>query len=256
MRCARTHFSRAASSALGFTSGLAVSTFIVALGGRVLAAGPALPSDAIVVSVTQTTSAAGESLVNGVVNIVGAVTSGVDIAGIQFQINGTNTGGEVTSGACGIVWDTTTGPDGDYAISAVVRDSSSNLFASAPVTVTVENAQPQITSVSAGGLTPTSATIAWATNQPSSTQIDYGSSSAYGSSTNPDTTLTTGHSQTLTNLTPATTYHFRVDSQNGIGVLALSSDYVFNTPSSAPTTPASVQPPAPEIGSVTVSALS
>ncbi|MFQ5598288.1 MAG: fibronectin type III domain-containing protein, partial [Nitrospiria bacterium] len=47
-----------------------------------------------------------------------------------------------------------------------------------------------------------------------------------------NTTLVTGHSRTLSGLSPSTTYHYRVISQDGSGNVATSVDNTFNTPPS------------------------
>lgn len=73
-------------------------------------------------------------------------------------------------------------------------------------------------------------TISWVTDQPSASQVEYGMTAAYGSSTTLDTSLVTGHSQALVGLTPGTTYHYRVSSRNAGGQLATSGDFTFTTP--------------------------
>jgi len=222
---------RAGTSVLGLTTGLLVSTFVVSSGARVVAS--ALPSTtgSVLVIVAQALTTPTGSIVSGAVNILGTATSGLDVAGIQFKINGQNVGPEVTSGVCGVKWDTTGGPDGSYVVSAVVRDTSSNFVTSAPVTVTVMNSAPQISSVMATVLSPQSVSITWKTNQQASTQVyfDAGAGSAYGSSTTADYTLTTAHSQTLSGLAAETTYRFRVESRNAAGVVAISGELTFNT---------------------------
>ena len=76
---------------------------------------------------------------------------------------------------------------------------------------------------------PTQATITWTTNEPASTQVDYGATSAYGTSTTPNTALTTSHSQVLSGLTASTTYHYRVRSADASGNAATSPDATFTT---------------------------
>jgi YVTN family beta-propeller protein len=88
---------------------------------------------------------------------------------------------------------------------------------------------PGIGSVQATGLTQTTATISWSTNEPADTQVEYGPTTAYGSSTTLDPTPTMGHTQQLTGLTDNTLYHYRVKSRDAAGNLATSVDFTFIT---------------------------
>ncbi len=77
-------------------------------------------------------------------------------------------------------------------------------------------------------VTNTTATITWLTNLPATTQVEYGLTSSYGSSTTLNPTLVTSHSQQITGLAPSTTYHFRVKSTVEAGE-KYSADYTFTT---------------------------
>ena len=87
----------------------------------------------------------------------------------------------------------------------------------------------QISNVSASSITSTGATITWTTNLSGDSQVEYGTTTAYGSSTNLDTTMVTSHSQQITGLSPSTLYHFRVNSRDAAGNLATSGDFTFTT---------------------------
>ncbi|MGH2371040.1 MAG: DUF4082 domain-containing protein, partial [Chloroflexota bacterium] len=67
---------------------------------------------------------------------------------------------------------------------------------------------PGISAVQATNITSTGATIAWTTDEAADSQVEYGPTTAYGSSTTLDTTKVTSHSQALTGLTPNTLYHY------------------------------------------------
>lgn len=73
--------------------------------------------------------------------------------------------------------------------------------------------------------------ISWSTDQPSTSRVEYGPTSAYGAASPENAALTTSHSVMLTGLTPGTAYHFRVHSANDCGHDAASPDAVFTTPS-------------------------
>lgn len=87
---------------------------------------------------------------------------------------------------------------------------------------------PTITNVAATGIATTSANISWTTDQAASSQVQYGLTASYGSSTALDSGLVTSHSQALTGLTPGTVYHYRVISANVNGSTT-SGDYTFTT---------------------------
>ena len=74
-----------------------------------------------------------------------------------------------------------------------------------------------------------SATITWSTDIPADSQVEYGTTTAYGAFSPLDGTLVTSHSVTLTGLTRFTTYHYRVYSRNSVGELTISGDFSFTT---------------------------
>jgi len=89
--------------------------------------------------------------------------------------------------------------------------------------------------ISAVTTTPTSttATVTWTTAVPANSQVAYGTTTSYGSSSALNSKLVTAHSATLTSLTAGTTYHYRVLSADSTGVLVTGLDNVFTTPAAA-----------------------
>jgi ABC-type transport system substrate-binding protein len=75
----------------------------------------------------------------------------------------------------------------------------------------------------------TSVTVTWATDRPATSQVEYGTSTAYGSTTTETTTRQLAHGVTLDSLTPGTTYHYRVLSVAEDTGSAESADKTFNT---------------------------
>jgi hypothetical protein len=86
------------------------------------------------------TAPAAGAAVSGTVVITANAADNVGVAGVQFQLDGTNLGPEVTSQPYGGSWNTTTAPDGSHTLTAVARDAAGNKATSAPVAVTVKNA--------------------------------------------------------------------------------------------------------------------
>jgi hypothetical protein len=87
---------------------------------------------------------------------------------------------------------------------------------------------PTISNLVVSNITKNSASITWTTDQPANGYAEYGTTISYGSSAS-DSTLTTSHAVPLTNLLPATLYHFRVTSANEYGFSSTSVDHTFRT---------------------------
>ncbi len=85
-----------------------------------------------------------------------------------------------------------------------------------------------ITGIGSTAVATSTATVNWFTNLQANSQVMYGLTSAYGSSTPLDSTLVTSHSEAITGLTAGTVYHFQVASANASGT-ATSSDMTFTT---------------------------
>jgi hypothetical protein len=116
-----------------------------------------------------------------------------------------------------------------YHYQVVSTDASGNKATSADLTFTTTVFS--VSGAQAKNITTTGATITWTTSAPGDSQVEYGTTSAYGSTTTVDPSLVTSHSVALTGLTPATTYHYRVDSHDTLGALASSADQTFTTTS-------------------------
>jgi hypothetical protein len=89
---------------------------------------------------------------------------------------------------------------------------------------------PAISGVKASGISSGSAAIAWATNKPADSVVEYGPTVVYGNATTASSPLVTGHQINLTGLVPATLYHYRVLSKDGQGNISASGDFTFATP--------------------------
>jgi len=118
-----------------------------------------------------------------------------------------------------------------FSISAIdTTGNESSFSAEVSKNITVpDTTAPVVSGVTASSITQNSAVIVWTTNELSDTQIDYGLTVSYGSQTSLSATMVTTHSQTLTNLSSGTTYHYRVKSRDAAGNQAISADYIFST---------------------------
>jgi hypothetical protein len=84
-------------------------------------------------------------------------------------------------------------------------------------------AAPVISQITSGSPTPTRTQIAWETDIAADSIVEYGTTVSYGSSVS-DLSEVTSHALVVSDLTPATTYHYRVTS--GVTV---SADGTFTT---------------------------
>src|SRR2546427_1322742 len=179
-------------------------------------------------TVSMTAPAAGAT-VSGTMTVSASATDNVGIVGVQLKLDGVNLGAEDTTNAYSISWNSTLAANGTHTLTAVARDAAGNTATSAAVSVTVDNTPPIISSVSAFNISSSQATITWATNQASDSQVEYGLTTAYGSSTPLNSSLLTAHAVTLTGLQATTTYHYRVKSRDAAGNLATSADFTLTT---------------------------
>jgi len=89
---------------------------------------------------------------------------------------------------------------------------------------------PVVSAVEATAISGSGATITWTTNEPADTQVEYGTTTNYGSSTPLNPALVTNHSVQLTGLSDRTPYHYQVKSKDAAGNPAVSADFTFTTP--------------------------
>ena len=88
------------------------------------------------------TSPPAGAIVSGSVNVTAAVTGGVAVAGVQFQVDAANFGAEDTDAPYSATWDTTAASDGPHTLTASARDIAGNVVTSVLVAVRVENTTP------------------------------------------------------------------------------------------------------------------
>lgn len=123
-----------------------------------------------------------------------------------------------------------------YNFRVKSEDAALNLAVSGNytfITTTPDTTPPVISAVSASPST-TTAIVTWATNEPATSQVEYGLTDTYGSQTTKDTNLVTSHSVTVSGLTVMMLYHYRVKSDDAAGNPAVSVDYTFTTTSATP----------------------
>jgi hypothetical protein len=197
-------------------------------------------------TVAVTAPAAGATVIGQVV-VAASASDNVDVTGVQFQINGADLGNEVTSSPYSASWTTTLGfPNGSYTVTAIARDAAGNTTSSSPVSVTVNNVvvpppptgtAPTFSNVFTSGVQTNYAIVNYTTSQPGTSQVEYGTTTAYGNATPQHNGLVSVHDTPIFNLTPGTTYHFRLKSMNSAGLLGVSGDFTFTTAGTPPPPP-------------------
>ena len=123
-------------------------------------------------------------------------------------------------------------PNTKYHFTATSTDAKENQgLAEGDFTTLAQAGAPTlaISGIKVSNITDLSATISWVTDKPATSQVEYGTTSAYGSTTPLDEKLTTSHSVTLAGLKPNTAYHFKIKSKDATGNETAFQDQTFAT---------------------------
>jgi hypothetical protein len=88
------------------------------------------------------TAPAPSATVSATIRIEASASDNVGVVGVQFLVDGTETGSEDTSAPYATSWNTTTTGNGDHTVTARARDAAGNVTTSEPVVVTVDNVIP------------------------------------------------------------------------------------------------------------------
>jgi putative lipoic acid-binding regulatory protein len=140
------------------------------------AAGNRTTSTAVTVNVSNTapdttppavsiTAPAAGATVSATIAVTATASDNVGVVGVQFQVDGANSGAEDTAAPYSASLDTTKLSNGNHSLAAIARDAAGNRTTSATVTVNVSNAAPDTTPPAVSITTPAagatvSATIA------------------------------------------------------------------------------------------------
>jgi len=90
-----------------------------------------------VVPTVSITAPGGGAVVAGTTVVSASATDNVGVSGVQFLVDGSALGAEVTTAPYTVSWDTTTVATGAHSLTAVARDGAGNTTTSGAVTVTV-----------------------------------------------------------------------------------------------------------------------
>lgn len=171
--------------------------------------------------------------VGGAVSLESTATGSPSVSSVQYYANGEEVGSSVSPSPFAQTWDTTAIDQGDYQLVAVGTDSNGDKISSEVVNVEVDNA-PLARMQNVRSRSQTSATVFWVTDEPTTTQLSYGTTDSYGNQTTLDPALSYYHSQTLSGLNPGTTYHYQIDSTDNNDNRVAPDDNTFSTLTDAP----------------------
>src|SRR5207244_3634568 len=99
-------------------------------------------SDTTPPAVTLTAPAANSTVSGAAVTVSADASDASGVAGVQFKLDGSNLGSEVTAAPYSTTWNSTLANSGSHALTAVGRDTAGNQAVSAALTVTVANSAP------------------------------------------------------------------------------------------------------------------
>ncbi|MBI4280887.1 hypothetical protein HY628_01680 [Candidatus Uhrbacteria bacterium] len=124
-------------------------------------------------------------------------------------------------------------PDTSYHFRARSADQFGNAATSPDFSFRTlgppDTSAPAISDLQVINLTGSSARVVWATNEPATSQVDYGQSISYELGMVEDGRWLLDHAIDFSNLTSETTYHARAQSKDAAGNLARSGDVIFTT---------------------------
>jgi len=95
-------------------------------------------ADTTAPSVAITAPTAGAQ-VSDIVTVTADATDNIGVIGVQFRVDGVNSGQEDTADPYALVWDTRTASNGAHTLTALARDAAGNTKLSASVAVNVVN---------------------------------------------------------------------------------------------------------------------
>jgi hypothetical protein len=120
--------------------------------------------------------------------------------------------------------------DGTYTVTLSYQDYLGNpMSTDVSSNVIIDTTAPVITAINSSILFPPGAAITWTTNEASSSRVEYGLTTWYGTFTTLDSSLVTAHTVNVVGLAQVTPYNYRVISVDAAGNSATSGDNTFTT---------------------------
>ena len=147
---------------------------------------------------------------------------------VQLYDDGVSSGSSAVCSSLAFSLTTGTLATGSNSITFKETDIAGNVSsASTPLSITIDNTAPVISSIASSTITTTGITFTWTTDTSASSSIAYGLDTSYG--TISTSTESTSHSVILTGLSAGTTYHYNVLALDTAGNISTSTDATFTT---------------------------
>lgn len=180
-----------------------------------------------------------QTFTNPSITVIGTASDNIALSKVEVKLNSgsyqTATGTTSWSIPLTLI-------SGSNTITAKATDSSNNTKETS-ITVTYtppDTTPPTISNISTSNITSTSATITFTTNESTTSYIEYGLTSSYGSQTTPNSTPLSTFNIPLSSLSSGTTYHYKIISQDIAGNITNSTNKTFAT---LPSTTSDTTPP-------------
>ena len=119
--------------------------------------------------------------------------------------------------------------DGNHTLSVRAVDKAGNKGPTADLVFTCA-IPPVISQVRVSEVTETTATIEWATDEPSTSRVSYGPDASCSTTSANNSALVTTHTVPIAGLEPGMTYHYRTVSSDAKGNQTTSPAQTFETP--------------------------
>jgi chitodextrinase len=130
-------------------------------------------------------------------------------------------------------WTLTTGA-GTKTVYVQFKDAAGNWSSGISATIVLDTSAPIISAVSSSNVSMNAATVMWTTNEPASSQVEYGLTTGYGAMTTLDTTRVTSHGVVVSGLAANTPYNYRVRSRDAAGNERVGTNNSFTTAAAPP----------------------
>ncbi len=170
---------------------------------------------------------------NTCLNRVDVSLNGAAYVPAQLELGTAPGSGEIGTGTWSYIFNSSLLADGTHQITARVTNSAGQTGTALWPFVVVNDSAAPVLSNHTVIASATVAAVLWTTDEPADSQVEYGTSTAYGFTTPLDTALVTSHSAFLIGLNGNTLYHYRVISKDFKGNAAVSNDRTFTTQSIA-----------------------
>ena len=125
------------------------------------------------------------------------------------------------------------GGDGTKTVWVQYKDTVGNWSAAVSDGIVLDTTAPALSAIAASSITASAASIGWTTSQPATSNVDNGTTTAYGQTTTGAASVTS-HAVSLGGLAPSTLYHYRVRSADAAGNVTASGDFTFTTAGATP----------------------